>query len=487
MHSTILEPPAAATSVPNKNVLQITHFYKRLLLVLGALIPVIFIAYIYQFQSPALRFVDYTIHEYAIGIAVLQSAFISYVTWRCYVSSGEPLLRWLTLSFLSFTVIYMPHGFFTPLCGQNMALFLLYGPVSRLVMASFLLAGLITYGKPAHTPQQRTASRSWLVWISMFLIVDVLIAWIATSPELPLQPIRLALETSSLLLLIAGVIWIWRRKLQTSIMTVYAVSLAYLAESSLTFVIAAPWNHLWWLAHLISACGFTVLSYGVIRAFHSTRSFSLVFSQEEVLEQLAAAKAYAEEIARQLKIANESLEVLASTDPLTGLSNRRHFMTLSQAEFSRAMRTNSAFTVLALDLDHFKNINDQYGHPVGDEVLKCFAATASSQLRPTDHIGRVGGEEFMILLVDTHGAEAYMIAERIRSAIEKTDIPAAGTMIRITVSIGLSEFSSAHHQLEEILSKADACLYQAKKLGRNQVAHDSAIPQQSSNTAPAAG
>jgi diguanylate cyclase (GGDEF)-like protein len=471
MYSKLSDTPALPTATPNKNVLSITRIYKHFLLILVALIPVVFIAYIYLFQNPSLRFIDYTTHEYAIGIAILQSGFIGYVTWRCYLSSGEPLLRWLTLSFLSFTLIYMPHGFLTPLCGQNMALFLLYGPVSRLVMASFLLVGLITYGQPAHTSQQRTASRSWLIWISTFLTVDVLVAWIAISLELPLQPIRLALETSSLLLLIGGVLWIWHRQLQTSIMTVYAVSLAYLAESSLTFIIASPWNHLWWLAHFISASGFTVLSYGVIRAFHSTRSFSLVFSQEEVLEQLAAAKAYAEEIARQLKIANENLEVLASTDPLTGLSNRRHFMTQAHAEFSRALRMNSAFTVLALDLDHFKKINDQYGHPVGDEVLKCFASTASAQLRPTDHIGRVGGEEFMILLVDTHGTEAHMIAERIRSAVEKINIPTAGTMIRITVSIGLAEFSAASRHLEEILSKADEYLYQAKKLGRNQVAN----------------
>lgn len=475
MNSKTPDIPASPSALPNKNVLKITHAYKHVLLILLALSPLIFIAYIYQFQNPALRFIDYSIHEYAIGIAILQSSFISYVTWRCYQSSGEPLLRWLTLSFLSFTLIYMPHGFLTPLCGQNMALFLLYGPVSRLVMASFLLVGLITYGQPAHTPQHRSASRSWLVWISTFLTIDMIIVWIATSPELPLQPIRLVLESSSLLLLISGVAWIWHRKLRTSIMMVYALSLAYLAESSLTFIVALPWNHLWWLAHLISACGFTVLSYGVIRAFHSTRSFSLVFSQEEVLEQLASAKAYAEEIARQLKIANENLEVLASTDPLTGLNNRRHFMAQSQAEFSRAMRTNSAFTVLALDLDHFKNINDQYGHPVGDEVLKCFASAASAQLRPTDHIGRVGGEEFMILLVDTHGTEAHAIAERIRNAVEKINIPAAGTMIRITVSIGLSEFAADCKHMEEILSKADECLYQAKKSGRNQVAHTQKI------------
>jgi diguanylate cyclase (GGDEF)-like protein len=487
MNSKIPDTPADRTATPNKNVLQITHAYKHLLLILVALIPLIFIAYIYQFQNPALRFIDYTTHEYAIGIAILQSGFIGYVTWRCYLSSGEPLLRWLTLSFLSFTLIYAPHGFLTPLCGQNMALFLLYGPVSRLVMASFLLIGLITYGQPAHSPQQRTAPSFWLIWISTFLSIDALVAWIATSPGLPLQPIRLALESGSLMLLIGGVVWIWHRKLHTSIMTVYALSLAYLSESSLTFIIASPWNHLWWLAHLISACGFTVLSYGVIRAFHSTRSFSLVFSQEEVLEQLASAKAYAEEIARQLKAANESLEVLASTDPLTGLNNRRHFMAQSHAEFSRAMRTNSAFTILALDLDHFKNINDQYGHPVGDEVLKCFASAASAQLRPTDHIGRVGGEEFMILLVDTHGAEAHTIAERIRNAVEKINIPAAGTMIRITVSVGLSEFTSDCKHLEEILSKADECLYQAKKLGRNQVAHYSKKLSENLNIAHAAG
>jgi diguanylate cyclase (GGDEF)-like protein len=462
-------PYAPFGLTPNKSVLKLTHLYEYLLLLLVALIPMLLIWYIYQFQNPALRFVDYRIHEYVIGIAILQSSFISYVTWRCYLSSGEPLLRWLTLSFLSFTLIYMPHGFFTPFCEQNMALFLLYGPASRLVMASFLLAGLVEYGNPPHDPQQRAKTSFWLAWIGVFLLLDVLVAWVATMPGLALQPVRLSLEISALVLLVCGISLIVIKKLRNYIMIFYAVSLAYLAESSQAFVIAAAWNHMWWLAHFISVCGFTLLSYGVVRAFHSTRSFSLVFSQEEVLEQLAAAKFYAEEVARQLEIANENLKVLAATDPLTGLSNRRHFMIQSQAEFSRAMRTGLPFAVLALDLDHFKHVNDQYGHPAGDEVLKCFASTALAQLRPTDHIGRIGGEEFVILLVDTSEEEALSIAERIRRAVENISVPLDGVVIKVTVSIGLTEFSADCQQLEQLLTAADECLYQAKKQGRNRV------------------
>ena len=462
-------PEVSSGALSNKYALKFTHLYANSLLVLVALIPMALVWYIDLFQNPELRFVDHRIHEYAIGIAILQSGFISYVTWRCYLSSGEPLLRWLTLSFLGFTLIYMPHGFFTPLCGENMGLFLLYGPASRLVMAGFLLAGLVEYGKPAHELQQRGKRSFWLLWISVFLMIDALVWLIAIMQGEALQSVRLVLELSALLLLLCGMGLIRIRKLKTSIMAVYAISLAYLAESSLAFVIASPWNHMWWLAHFISAGGFALLSYGVMRAFHSTRSFELVFSQEEVLEQLASAKSYAEETARKLKIANENLEVLAATDSLTGLSNRRHFMEQGLAEFSRAMRTKLPFALLALDIDHFKRINDRYGHPLGDEVLKRFAAVASVQLRPTDHIGRVGGEEFVILLVDTNEEEAFLIAERIRRGVENIRIPVDGGEIGVTVSIGLSEFSPDSGQLETLLSRADESLYRAKQQGRNRV------------------
>ena len=457
-------------AIPNQRVLLATRLYERLLMLGIALLPMVAIAYIYLFVDPTLLFVEHAIHEEVISVAILQSSFISYVTWRCYVSSGEPLLRWLTLSFLGFTLIYLPHGLFTRLSDHHMALFLLYGPVSRLAMAIFLLAGLVTYGNASHSKQKRIKHNFWLSWTASFLMLDIVVGWIAMSPTISIQTVRLSSEIGALLLFLAGIILIRMRRMESSMMTVYAISLAFFAQSSLSFIIAKPWNHMWWFAHFIFASGFTVLSYGVIRAFHTTRAFALVFSQEEIMKQLASAKEYAEGVAYQLKLANRNLEILAATDILTGLSNRRHFLVQSQTEFSRSIRTGEPLTVLALDLDHFKQVNDQYGHPAGDDVLKGFAKTVTDQLRPTDHIGRWGGEEFMVILSGASGIEARTIAERIREAVEKNRIVSSGNEISITVSIGLVEFPADAQQQEKIFSIADERLYQAKNRGRNCVA-----------------
>jgi diguanylate cyclase (GGDEF)-like protein len=467
------QEPTISVQKTAEAVLPLTRLYERLLVLLVALLPSFAISYIYFEQDASLRFVDHEFHEIAIGVAILLSGFISYVTWRCYVTSGEPLLRWATLSVLSFTLIYSLHGLFTPLSSQHLFLFLLYGPVSRLVMAGFLLAGMLAYGKPSHSLTIRTHSRFWLGWIAGFIVLDIVVAWIALSATVSMQPIRLAAEGGSLVLLFFGVVLIRWRKIKSPLMQLYALALAYMAQSSLAFILSKPWDHIWWLAHFISACGFALLSYGVIRAFHTTRSFSLVFSQEEVMRQLTAAKALAEVTATQLQVANANLEILASTDHLTGINNRRSFIERSLAETSRAQRTGTPVTVIALDLDHFKQINDKFGHAAGDVVLKNFAEQAVLQLRTSDLIGRMGGEEFMITLPDTGIDKALIISERIRIAIESMQLTASGSLIPVTVSIGVAEFPRDGEQLEQVFAVADNRLYRAKQTGRNRVVSDS--------------
>ena len=169
----------------------------------------------------------------------------------------------------------------------------------------------------------------------------------------------------------------------------------------------------------------------------------------------------------ELKIAFEKLEVLANHDALTGAYGRRHLMALLEQEGKRAER-GSALSICMMDIDHFKSINDTYGHAAGDEVLKCFCATAQHALRPTDFLGRYGGEEFIVGLSQTPGAPAALVAERIRESIAQNTIPCLPAGKRITVSIGVAE----HHPpnpIERTIARADAALYQAKSAGRNRV------------------
>ncbi|WP_018152883.1 GGDEF domain-containing protein [Leeia oryzae] len=164
----------------------------------------------------------------------------------------------------------------------------------------------------------------------------------------------------------------------------------------------------------------------------------------------------------------DALEKQATTDSLTGLANRRYFRTLAEAEISRQMRSNRSLSLLYLDIDYFKSINDQYGHQAGDQVLTAVAAYFRISLRDQDVIARIGGEEFAILLPDTSSTEAQEIAERIRTGFAMLKTEGLPSDIKLTVSIGLTTLDTQTVTLDELLNQADRALYQAKKLGRNQ-------------------
>lgn len=182
--------------------------------------------------------------------------------------------------------------------------------------------------------------------------------------------------------------------------------------------------------------------------------------------------AYIEGIVREIterKRIEMELEQLATIDPLTGIFNRWRFLEQVSLEQGRSRRYGHDLTFMMLDLDHFKKVNDTYGHQAGDEVLKTFAACCKGQLRSTDFMGRVGGEEFAILLVETSGDEGVQIADRLREKIMSHPAEYEGQSIAFTVSIGLTTFEKDDLFVKDLFQKADKALYQAKEGGRNRV------------------
>jgi diguanylate cyclase (GGDEF)-like protein len=173
-----------------------------------------------------------------------------------------------------------------------------------------------------------------------------------------------------------------------------------------------------------------------------------------------------------LMMANERLrrryEKLASTDELTGLPNRRFFLEHGERLCNRAARDKSPVCILLMDLDHFSEVNRQFGHPGGDHALASFASLTRRQLRPTDLIARYGGEEFCVLLQGTDEKEGVRIAERLRAGVADMSIDLAGKTLKITVSIGLTRLDD-DGDLRASIRKADVALYRAKALGRNLV------------------
>ena len=165
------------------------------------------------------------------------------------------------------------------------------------------------------------------------------------------------------------------------------------------------------------------------------------------------------------------LELQARQDYLTGLNNRGYFMELAEREIKKASRYGHNFTILMLDIDNFKMINDSYGHKAGDRVLVALADIFRKILRVADIEGRIGGEEFAILLPETDREGAVVVAERLRSLVEDCEILLQGSdsPMRFTVSIGVSAPSSIDYNLDALLSQADDALYRAKHTGRNKV------------------
>ncbi len=200
----------------------------------------------------------------------------------------------------------------------------------------------------------------------------------------------------------------------------------------------------------------------------STRLFHTVAEKTKELNR--AKKEIEEELRKKIEL-EKHLKHLASTDPMTELYNRRAFFDISDLEVSEAKSTKNELTCLVLDIDHFKNVNDTYGHDVGDTVITAVSKLIILNTRTKDHIGRIGGEEFAVLMPKTNAESAYQIADRLRENISKHTISIENhDSIKITVSIGLSSLSNdANETIHTLLKRADTALYKAKRNGRNQV------------------
>lgn len=181
------------------------------------------------------------------------------------------------------------------------------------------------------------------------------------------------------------------------------------------------------------------------------------------------------ELERQIAVSKSlesRLRLLADTDPMTELANRRAFMDRAESEFRRAQRRGQPLSVLMMDIDHFKTVNDNHGHQVGDEVITSVAQLAASQLRAdVDLIGRLGGEEFAVVMPYMTGDQAAIRAEHIRRLIEAFDFGSGvGAGMLMTVSLGVSQLGESDREFASVLARADRALYRAKEAGRNRVA-----------------
>jgi len=178
------------------------------------------------------------------------------------------------------------------------------------------------------------------------------------------------------------------------------------------------------------------------------------------------------------KILELELMRLAATDALTGLPNRRYFMEAANLEIERVDRFGAAASLVMIDLDNFKAVNDTYGHAVGDETLRCLARIFMEQLRQIDVFARIGGEEFVVMLPGTNEAGGVIVAEKLRLALSEATVKNGQNEFHATACFGVAEVRAGDDSPEDCLGRADAALYAAKRNGRNCVVRFAAIGSQ---------
>ena len=227
-----------------------------------------------------------------------------------------------------------------------------------------------------------------------------------------------------------------------------------------------------WIAYLMAAVLAVATSIAAISMSNRHLESSLAQSRQSQNE-LASLNRDLEKLIFQrtleLDIARQKAERQARTDVLTGLNNRRAFFEIAEMVDAQSRRYNRSYVIAMIDIDHFKLVNDTWGHEVGNIALKTVAQVILGMLRESDVIGRIGGEEFAIILPETSTAEGAALAERLRLAIERTTFPATNSKNNVTISIGIASLDDQADSLEKVVVNSDVAMYQAKKAGRNKV------------------
>lgn len=238
--------------------------------------------------------------------------------------------------------------------------------------------------------------------------------------------------------------------------------------------LGAPAFRMYSGANLITSDGMRIGTLCVL----DTQVRTLTARQQDLLRRLARQVMALMELRqrdRELALALTAMQRLASEDGLTGLMNRRALIEALQREVERCRRMGSALSVVMIDLDHFKDVNDRHGHAMGDAVLRGVAATLRSGIRAVDIAGRYGGEELCLVLPDTSAAGAATVAESLRAAVAAQPYEDGGQSVSITASFGVATFDKdGTNSADQLLRAADEALYRAKTSGRNRVAVASA-------------
>lgn len=254
------------------------------------------------------------------------------------------------------------------------------------------------------------------------------------------------------------------------------LAISMLVNGMHPFTIEAPLNTVWLMQEYLAivsivSIGLALLLREIFDQKHALLQHEKTLKGQNLLLELKVKERTLalEEANQALKKANSQLVTSASTDELTGIANRRFFLSEVSRELARLTRDQQTASAIMIDLDHFKTINDQYGHEAGDRVLQAIIDPIATSIRPRDLFGRMGGEEFLVFLSDADIALATQVAERVREALASHKVSYRGHDISVTASLGVAQWDGISN-LDELFYQADKALYQAKEKGRNCIA-----------------
>ena len=346
----------------------------------------------------------------------------------------------------------------TAYLGGAVANYITFGPSKPFVIIAALrisafIAALVCTAATRRTASQQKVDHLILLYFAILVIGDSVELFFTPESSLP--------ELPGLLVIVLVYYMFYPTRLHLMIAGGLFAGISYSTTAGLVHGTGAP-------LFANSIISFMLINgFGIyhVRTMNRVqrKTFIALRSEKELNAQLQ------KEIAERKKIEQKLFEQ-ATIDALTNAYNRRYFMELAHKEFSRSSRHGRPMALIAMDLDHFKRVNDNYGHDMGDRVLQAVSAQVRESLREEDLMGRLGGEEFAMLLPDTDQDGAMKMAERIRKAIDAEPVRGNGIEVRITASFGIAAgLSGPKSDLPGQLKAADDALYAAKHNGRNQV------------------
>lgn len=444
-----------------------------------AIVLVPFAIFIYLLSQEQQVWHNTVFHYYYVAISSAVALVVGIFAYLEYQRTNHLKVYLLAAGFIGVAVIYAFHGLITPgksmvnfpSMKQHINAFVFFGDMSRLWISLFFI------------PQTFIRDKQYkkLNWKQLALgagiiaaIVCILLAFPNCFPDVKYENgqdtyFAIIIKVVTMIFLVITVVRYyegWRILHNTALMS-FIVGSALIAQTPLIFMISKPWEQVWWLAHNIYLLSFTVVGLGLIYSFRYQQvQFFDVYSQvEEFVSTINQQKIEMNKVNQELIAANAKLTKLAFTDQLTGAFNRRHFEEVAAVEFARAKRYQQPVSLLIIDIDHFKTVNDNYGHNIGDKVLIELVELIQNNIRMSDVLVRWGGEEFLIMAPGLSAEEAFQFAEKIRLVAENQCFLDARTL---TLSIGVAELDR-DEELDHWIKRADKALYKAKESGRNKV------------------